>query len=466
MGAVIAEGPEGETVISGFAPVPDTDWAVITQEKWQSVVGPIRGFSRVLLGLLVLGGVLSEVLIFIGIGRILKPIKDLTRGAQRIASGDFDHTITASTGDEIQGLADQFNTMASALKESYTDLEQKVAVRTEALSESEERYRTLFEDSRDAIFISSGDGKLVEGNQAALDLFGFTRDEAIGLDVGERFVDPSDRERFRAEMGRVGSVRGFGVKLRQKDGTEIDCLLAATRQFDSEGKSLGVRGIIHDISERKHAEEQERELAVLDERNRMAREIHDTLAQGFTGIVLQFEAAEQALDGSPAEVADHLSRAKNLGRESLQEARRSVWNLLPHTLEELSLDAALQKEVRKFDAGGQEKAYFNVSGDRRELSPDIQTALLRICQESLANIRRHASAKEVNVSLMFYPDAVSLAVQDNGMGFDQEGVKTRGGRSGFGLTGMEQRAHLLQGVLDVKSEKDKGTLVEARIPIK
>ena len=143
-----------------------------------------------------------------------------------------------------------------------------------------------------------------------------------------------------------------------------------------------------------------------------------------------------------------------------------MWNLLPHTLEELSLDAALQKEVRKFDAGGQEKAYFNVSGARRELSPDIQTALLCICQESLANIRRHASAKEVNVSLMFYPDAVSLAVQDNGMGFDQEGVKTRGGRSGFGLTGMEQRAHLLQGVLDVKSEKDKGTLVEERIPIK
>ena len=107
IGAAIAEGPEGETVISGFAPVPDTDWAVITQEKWQSVVGPIRGYSRLLLGLLVAGGILSAALIFIGIGRSLRPIKELTRGAQRIAGGDFSYTIAAETGDEIQTLAEQ-----------------------------------------------------------------------------------------------------------------------------------------------------------------------------------------------------------------------------------------------------------------------------------------------------------------------------------------------------------------------
>ena len=210
----------------------------------------------------------------------------------------------------------------------------------EALRDSEERYRTLFVQSRDAIFISSLNGEIIDANQAALDLFGFAREEAIGSDVGERFADSTERERFRREMSS-GSVRNFEVKLRKKDGTELDCLMAVTRQMDEEGNSLGVQGIIHDITELKQAEEALRDLAVLEERNRMAREIHDTLAQGFTGIVLQLEAGEQALEQSPADVTDHIARAKGLARESLQEARRSVWNLLPQALEERPLDGAL-----------------------------------------------------------------------------------------------------------------------------
>ena len=100
-GAIVTRDSSGQSVISGFAPVPGTDWGLITQERWETVVGPIRDRSRLLLGLLVAGGVLSAALIFIGIGRILNPIKELTRGAQRIAGGDFEHTITAKTGDEI-----------------------------------------------------------------------------------------------------------------------------------------------------------------------------------------------------------------------------------------------------------------------------------------------------------------------------------------------------------------------------
>jgi signal transduction histidine kinase len=137
-GAVLTEGLTGESVISGFAPVPGTGWGLITQERWGDVVGPIRGYSKLLLGLLVVGGVLSSALIFFSIGRILGPIQDLTRGAQRIAGGDFDHIIVAQTGDEIQALAQQFNTMASALKESYTDLERRVAECTAELRAANE----------------------------------------------------------------------------------------------------------------------------------------------------------------------------------------------------------------------------------------------------------------------------------------------------------------------------------------
>jgi signal transduction histidine kinase len=135
-GAVLTEDSAGEMIISGFAPVPGTNWRLITQERWESVVGPIRDYGKLLLGLLVVGGLISGALIFFAIGRILQPIKDLTRGAQRIAEGDFEHTITAKTGDEIQALAEQFNSMASALKESYTSLEEKVEERTKEVEEA------------------------------------------------------------------------------------------------------------------------------------------------------------------------------------------------------------------------------------------------------------------------------------------------------------------------------------------
>ena len=133
-GAVFTKDVAGERVISGFAPVPGTGWGLITEERWGDVVGPIRGYGKLLLGLLVAGGVISGGVIFFSIGRILRPIRDLTQGAQRIAGGDFDHTISAKSGDEIEALARQFNTMAQALKESYRDLEQKVAARTRELS--------------------------------------------------------------------------------------------------------------------------------------------------------------------------------------------------------------------------------------------------------------------------------------------------------------------------------------------
>jgi len=147
-GAVLTEDSAGEMVISGFAPVPGTGWRLITQERWENVIGPIRGYSKLLLGLLATGGVISVVLIFFSTGRIMKPIKDLTRGAQRIAGGDFDHAIDAKTGDEIQALAEQFNTMAGALKESYTSLEQKVEERTRGERRRAEQLRAINEVGR------------------------------------------------------------------------------------------------------------------------------------------------------------------------------------------------------------------------------------------------------------------------------------------------------------------------------
>jgi signal transduction histidine kinase len=211
--------------------------------------------------------------------------------------------------------------------------------------------------------------------------------------------------------------------------------------------------------------DESRDLAVLEERNRMAREIHDTLSQGFTGIVLQMEASEDVLQDDPTEVQQHLTIAKNLARHGLAEARRSVWNLLPQALEENPLHVALSDEVERFNAVEAQQATFNISGARRQVPAVIQAALLRICQESLTNIRKYAEATQVSVQLTFGGDSVGISVVDNGTGFDPDNVNIGDGQGGFGLTAMRQRARLLRGNIEIISAPGRGTRVEATIPI-
>jgi diguanylate cyclase (GGDEF)-like protein/PAS domain S-box-containing protein len=134
----------------------------------------------------------------------------------------------------------------------------------EALRESEERYRTIFEDSREAIYISSREGKFIDFNQSALDLFGFAREEMTGLDVLQIYVDPADRYKFQQEIEQNGSVRNYEVKFQKKDGKEINCLLTSTVRKSIDGTILGYQGIIRDITENKKVEDQLRYLSLHD----------------------------------------------------------------------------------------------------------------------------------------------------------------------------------------------------------
>ena len=250
-------------MISGFAPVPDTDWAVITQEKWQSVVGPIRGFSRVLLGLLVLGGVLSAVLVFFAIGRVLKPVKELTQGAQRIAGGDFDYSIVADSGDEIQELAQQFTLMADALKESYAGLEQTVEARTEELRQAEEKYRSIVENSVEGIFQTSIDGRFLSANPSQAQIYGYQSPEDL-LDSltdiqRQLYVEPGRRDEFIRLMEQHGALTGFESQVYRKDGSVIWISESTRAVRDESGELQYYEGTVEDITERKLAQEALRE---------------------------------------------------------------------------------------------------------------------------------------------------------------------------------------------------------------
>jgi signal transduction histidine kinase len=202
---------------------------------------------------------------------------------------------------------------------------------------------------------------------------------------------------------------------------------------------------------------QAREAGVLDERQRMAREIHDTLAQGLTGIVTQVQASQRVW-ADPDQARAHLDRALALAKDGLAEARRSVQALRPRDLAEAHLPDALQALVLRWSEEHDVHAGIEVTGERVALSPAIEVALYRMAQEALTNVAKHAQASRVGVTLSYLDDVVLLDVRDDGRGMN--GAR----RGGFGINSMTQRIRGTGGVVEIESTPGEGTAVSASVP--
>jgi signal transduction histidine kinase len=213
-----------------------------------------------------------------------------------------------------------------------------------------------------------------------------------------------------------------------------------------------------------------RETGLLDERQRLAREIHDTLAQGFTGIITNLTAAQMAQPPVAADASStrHLRDAERIARESLAEARRLVWALRPESLDRRSLSEALRRLAEEWSEETGVQAHAATTGTPRPLLPETEVALLRTAQEALTNIRKHAQASRVNVTLSYMDDRVALDVVDDGVGFDHARMKSSveaHGAGGFGLVAMRERIEQLGGALVVESAPGEGTALAAELPV-
>jgi len=213
--------------------------------------------------------------------------------------------------------------------------------------------------------------------------------------------------------------------------------------------------------------EQARRSGVLGERQRLAFEIHDTLVQGFSGIVMNLETAEEALEADPERVRLNLNRARRTARESLAEARRMVWALRPEMLERASLSEALGRVVGAWAEAGDTEADLRVTGEPRPLPPEIEVTLLRAAQEALTNVRKHARAGRVVMTLSYMEDLVTLDARDDGVGFgpdEDRGAPGERASGGFGLRAMQGRAEQLGGTLLVESTPGGGTALMMELP--
>ncbi|CAG0937342.1 two-component system, NarL family, sensor kinase [Thermoflexales bacterium] len=203
------------------------------------------------------------------------------------------------------------------------------------------------------------------------------------------------------------------------------------------------------------------QIGALEERNRLAREIHDTLVQGLAGIIMQLETADAFLESAQADRGQAaLRQALALARSNLDEARRSVLDLRAAPLEGRSLDKALEALVHDRQAAANVKIAFETSGSR-PLPARIEAGLYRIAQEALTNLVQHARARHATVRWLTTPQYTQLIVEDDGVGFEADQIPV----DRHGLIGMQERARLLGGTLEVQRQAKRGTQIQVTIPL-
>jgi signal transduction histidine kinase len=202
-----------------------------------------------------------------------------------------------------------------------------------------------------------------------------------------------------------------------------------------------------------------RQAAVLEERNRIAREIHDTLAQGLTGVIVNLEASSRALKRQePALAAEHIEHARELAQDGLAEARNSVRALRPNTPHPTCLVSQLEYLVRMLKESGGVQARFAVVGQKRPVPEAQLTEILRIAQESSTNVLRHAKAESMLIRLSFEESCIGLTISDDGVGFVPNPA-----HEGFGLVGMQERAQRIGGQLAIHSVPGTGTRISLSV---
>jgi PAS domain S-box-containing protein len=333
------------------------------------------------------------------------------------------------------------------------------------------------------IGISHNKGRIIQwSNHTHCAMFGYTPEELRGMDTSALFCCKEDYERVEREIAaRIpqGLVCTLEMAYKRKNGTHFWCF-AQGRALDANDLSAGVIWALIDITERKRAEEELRasheQLRALaarvqavreEERTRVAREIHDVLAQELTRLKIDIVLIARLLAQPPGELEQILAREKLAAMAvttdvAIQSVQRIVTDLRPVVLDTLGLVAAIDWQAEEFQARTAIQCQLRLPPKDPPLDHDRSTALFRILQESLTNVARHAGATRVSVDLRCEAGYVTLTIQDNGRGIQESEARSP---EAMGLLGLRERAIMLGGSCDIRGRPGEGTRVEARIPL-
>ena len=363
-----------------------------------------------------------------------------------------------------------------------TDITERKRVE-EKLMQSEERYRSIFENAVEGIFQTTLDGKYVAVNPALARMYGYDSPEdmipTITDIASQLYVDPGRRNEFIRLMQAQEEVTGFEALVYRKDGSFIWISENVRTRRDQAGVLIGYEGTVEHITERKLAEERLRatleEVRMLsgrlatveeEERTRIARELHDELGVGLTCLKIDLSRLVTIVgDGVNAHARANLDdKVRSMVEQvdsTIASVQRLVTQLRPALLDNLGLVAAIEWQCHDFQKRTGIPCTCVTSADDIAMEPERATALFRICQEALTNTARHAQATAVTIKLESHHDSLQLVVADNGVGIPNTKVSDR--RS-LGLLGMKERATLFGGEVTIQGHPDKGTTIIACLP--
>ena len=343
-----------------------------------------------------------------------------------------------------------------------------------ALRTSQESYEELFTNASDAIWVHDLDGTIVIANRACEKVSGYSPDELIGKNVAglmSREALVIAREiRTKLMKGQAIDQR-YDQRLIKKDGTEAIIELF-TRLIHADGKPIGFQNIARDVTVERRLRDNLRLqihktlMAQEEERKRIARELHDDIAQSILLLSRQLDILISKNDSKiPKASIIELEHIENIANDAYKSLQRYARDLRPSILDQMGLVAALNWLTEEL--GKELRIKTSVKSDKLPALPsEVELAMFRIAQETLNNIRKHAQASAVNITVQLTSNNLKMSITDNGKGFATSRLTGDLAKEGkLGVLGMEERARLIGGNLQIKSAPGKGTTVIARAPI-
>jgi PAS domain S-box-containing protein len=365
---------------------------------------------------------------------------------------------------------------AALLEQARSDLEGRVAARTADFRRSE----TYLVNGQELSHVGSWARRVGTGEGYWSDetyrIFGLDpRAPAPTLEQMRQILHPDDRDPFdRAMTAAMSERRGFELDFRiiRPDGSIRFVHSKGQPVLDDAGVAVEVMGVIMDVTDRKRAERalrraRERTLearfaAMLAERTRLAREIHDTLLQGFTGVGLKLVAVANRVADQP-ETAAELREVVALAQKTLEDARRAVWDMRSPSLAAGEFTAALRTAVEESTQGTGLSLAYDMAGQPRPVDPEVEAVVFRVVQEALANAIKHAAAQSVRVRCVFGARQLRVTIDDDGRGFTVDpDFRAYGGH--WGLLGMRERAGQIGAKVAVRSSPGQGARVTLLVP--
>jgi PAS domain S-box-containing protein len=401
--------------------------------------------------------------------QLIVPLKSKDRVVGTVCAAM--HSYRLFLPEEVELLTAIGNQIGVAVENA--SLYQKEREGAERLRASEQRYRGLFENAHDAIWIHDMDGNILAANEACSRLTGYSISELRRLKTIQLFAEQSLKVAREIEK-RVLKGESPGtldeLKLIKKDGTEALVQLTSSLVY-SEHQPAAFQHIGRDITDEKRMQENARFLlqqitrAQEEERKRIARELHDDTIQSLVVHSQQIYNLATSQDGLPEHAVSRLEELRQQANSIIQELRRLSQDLRPAALDRLGLLSALRRLSADIAEHSGIATNITVIGDERRLPNEVELVLFRIVQEALRNVWKHAQATSAEITVEFTERKIRVTVSDNGHGFDTDQVTDEVRHGKLGLAGMRERASLLGGTLVVKSTSGQGTTLIAEIPV-